>query len=127
MSNSSGSYRVSNVNQMKAYDKLPLRARKALQDAVFDWACPPLVTGWRNGDRGYKTGKAIAASIAEWDREHHERDAKRGRVAPCVTQATGLGGKVAGIVQRNLAVVGQIVKAPRRGAGPLRCYPGSVK
>lgn len=67
MSNSQGSYCVNSVNQMKAYDKLPPSARKALQDSLCDWACPPLMTYWRNGRKGFKTGKDIAARIAEWD------------------------------------------------------------
>jgi hypothetical protein len=76
MSNSQGSYCVTSENNMKAYDKLPPSARKALQDAVFDWACPPIVTRWRNGRKGYKTGKDLAARIAEWDQK---KLAKRGR------------------------------------------------
>lgn len=69
MGNSSGSYNVTTENQMKAYDKLPPSARKALQDAAFDWAVPPVVTYWRNGRKGYKTGKDIAARIVEWDQK----------------------------------------------------------
>lgn len=83
MSNGSGSYRVSDENQMKAYDKLPASARKALQDAAFNWAVPPVVTYWRNGRKGFKTGNEIAARVVEWDRKSHVKDAKRGRVCPC--------------------------------------------
>lgn len=82
MSNSKGSYRVTDENNMKAYDKLPPSARKALQDAAFNWAAPPVVTYWRNGRKGYKTGKEIAARVVEWDAKHHAKDAKRGLVAP---------------------------------------------
>lgn len=69
MSNSRGSYRSTIENSMAAYDKLPPSARKALQDAVFCWAPQPIVTYWRNGRKGFKTGADIAKSVAKWDRD----------------------------------------------------------
>jgi hypothetical protein len=82
MINSQGSYRVTNENQMKAYDNLPPSARRALQDSAFNWACPPLVTHWRKGARGYKTGKDIAATLAQAEAKRHAKDVRRGLVAP---------------------------------------------
>lgn len=68
MANSKGSYYSTTENSMAAYDKLPPTARKALQDAVFCWAPQPIVTRWRNGSKGYKTGADIAKTVAQWDR-----------------------------------------------------------
>lgn len=69
MGNSRGSYYSTTENSMRAYDKLPPSARKALQDAVFSWAPQPLYTRWRDGRKGYKTGKDLAARIIEWDQK----------------------------------------------------------
>lgn len=69
MSNSKGSYTTTPERTMAAYDKLPPSARKALQDAIFCWATQPIYSRWRDGRRGYKTGKDIAARIAEWDQK----------------------------------------------------------
>ena len=82
MSNGSGSYSVTSENQMKAYDRLPASARAALQDAAFDWAVPPIVTYWRNGRKGFQTGREIAARVAEWDKKKHDKNVKRGLVCP---------------------------------------------
>lgn len=77
MGNSTGSYRARRENSMAAYDKLPPTARLALQRAVFAWAPQPILTQWRNGRKGYKTGKDIAAKVAQWDAEQITRDRKR--------------------------------------------------
>jgi len=64
MGNSSGSYHTTHVNTMRAYDKLPPSARKALQDSVFCWATQPLLTAFNRG----KTGPQIAENISNWDK-----------------------------------------------------------
>lgn len=68
MSNSKGSYYSTTENSMTAYDKLPPTARRALQDAAFCWAPQPVLTRWRKGRAGYKTGADIAKTVAKWDR-----------------------------------------------------------
>ena len=75
MGNSKGSYRSTRENLMAAYDKLPPSARKALQDAAFNWAPQPIVTHWRRGT--FKTGEVIAAKVVDWDRDHIRKTAKR--------------------------------------------------
>jgi predicted amidophosphoribosyltransferase len=52
---------------MAAYDNLPPTARKAFQNAVFDWAAQPVVTRWRKGQRGFRTGAEIARTVRQWD------------------------------------------------------------
>jgi hypothetical protein len=68
MGNSKGSYCTTTKLTMAAYDKLPPSARKALQDAAFCWATQPILTRWRNGMPGYRTGKDIAKTIALFDK-----------------------------------------------------------
>lgn len=75
MGNSRGSYYSKRENSLAAYDKLPPTARLALQQAAFDWAPQPILTRWRNGRKGYKTGKDIAARVREWD---HKRTKRKG-------------------------------------------------
>jgi len=82
MSNSKGNYPTTPKRSMAAYDKLPPSARVALQTAQFCWAPQPLLTRWRKGRAGYETGADIAKLIERWDRKHHVRDARRGKVAP---------------------------------------------
>ena len=43
-SNSRGSYRTTRQNAMKAFDKLPPKARAALANAAFNWAAQPVLT-----------------------------------------------------------------------------------
>lgn len=62
---------------MAAYDKLPPTARRALQDAAFDWATQPILTRHRRGRRGYLTGKDIAKTIARRDADAIEKDRTR--------------------------------------------------
>jgi hypothetical protein len=78
--NSKGSY--SCKDRWGAYEQLPPSARKALQDAAFNWAAQPILTRWKRGARGYKTGTDIVARVAEYDRDAHRKDVKRGHVAP---------------------------------------------
>jgi hypothetical protein len=77
MGNSKGSYSSTKENSFAAYEKLPPSARKALQEAAFDWAPQPIKTYWTKGRKGFKTGKDIAARVAEWDAKHIARDRKR--------------------------------------------------
>jgi hypothetical protein len=77
MSNSSGSYYSTTQNTMRAYDKLPPAARKALADAAFNWAPQPIVTKWNRGCAGYKTGPDIARKISEWDADRIAKDRSR--------------------------------------------------
>jgi hypothetical protein len=49
------------------YDQLPLIARRALANAVFDWSSGATFDRWKRGDHGYKTGSDLAARVAEWD------------------------------------------------------------
>lgn len=77
MGNSSGSYRSSRENSLAAFDKLPPSAREALANAAFDWAPQPIVTSWRRGVTGMKTGKEIAARVAEWDAQQIAKDRSR--------------------------------------------------
>ena len=69
MSNSSGAYYTTPENAMKAFDKLPPSARKALAEAAFNYAPQPIVTRWRRGQHGYRTGPEIADAVARWDRK----------------------------------------------------------
>jgi hypothetical protein len=55
-------------DQWEAYDSLPAAAKRALQDAVFNWASQPILTRWKRGDRGYKTGADIAVRVAQSDK-----------------------------------------------------------
>ena len=77
MGNSSGGYSTTKERTFAAYDKLPPSARLALQNAAFDWAVQPIVTYWNKGRTGFKTGKEIAARIAEWDAKHIAKDRRR--------------------------------------------------
>ena len=77
MGNSRGSYSTTRERTYAAYDKLPATAKLALQNAVFDWAVQPILTYWRNGRKGFKTGQEIAARIAEWDAKQIEKDRAR--------------------------------------------------
>jgi len=78
MGNSRGSYYSKRENSLAAYDKLPPSARQALQNAAFDYAPQPIVTAWRNGRKGFKTGGEIAARVAEWDAKR-TKSAQAGR------------------------------------------------
>jgi hypothetical protein len=78
MGNSQGSYRTTPANLMRAYDKLPPVVRRALANAVFDYAAQPFLTDFRRG----LSPKEIAKEIARWDRELIERKRKRGGCGP---------------------------------------------
>jgi len=77
MGNSSGSYYTTPTLSMKAYDKLPPAARKALADAAFCWAVQPILTRWNKGRPGFKTGHDIARKVAEWDADLIAKDRSR--------------------------------------------------
>jgi hypothetical protein len=80
MGNSKGNYYSTTENRMAAFDKLPKSAREALANAAFSWAPQPIVTRWKRGDRGYKTGPSIAKLIPKWDEDKHAKDVKKGIV-----------------------------------------------
>jgi len=66
MGNSSGTYRTSPQNAMKAFDKLPASARAALANAAYCWAPQPFLTQFERKGR-WKTGKELAAYINQID------------------------------------------------------------
>ena len=78
MSNSKGNY-LTRYPSLHYYDKLPPTARAALQNAVVDWHASPLLTRWRRGTNGYKTGPDIAARVAEWDATWLAAQQKKGK------------------------------------------------
>lgn len=82
MGNAKGSYATTPQLTMQAFDKLPPTARRALANAAICWATQPILTYWRRGYKGYKTGAEIAAKVAAWDNGWHRKDARRGIVAP---------------------------------------------
>lgn len=65
----SGNYRTTAERDMRAFDKLPPSARRALANAIEQWAAPPILTWHNRQRRGFETGPEIAATIAKWDRE----------------------------------------------------------
>ena len=69
MGNSRGNYRTTAERTFKAYDKLPPAARKALQEAIFDYATQPIYTAWKKWRKGFRSGPEIAQRIAEWDQK----------------------------------------------------------
>jgi hypothetical protein len=64
MGNGGGSYRTTLTAVIRAYDKLPPLARRALADAVFDWAPQQFLSLHRSG----ASPKEIAEDIARCDR-----------------------------------------------------------
>lgn len=72
-----GSYYTTPQNSMKAFDKLPPSARRALAFSNNDWAVQPVLTRWRNGQRGWKTGPQVAERVAEWDRKESAKYRRR--------------------------------------------------
>jgi hypothetical protein len=65
--NSQGNYRTTAKAMMKAFDKLPPAARKALANAVGNWAPQPYLTLYRRGL--LKTGNQIATDVRRVDLE----------------------------------------------------------
>jgi hypothetical protein len=65
MSNSTGSYRSTTANHMKAYDNLPPSMRKVMANCNFDWATQPWLTYWKKGR--YKTGPEMAVALKKLD------------------------------------------------------------
>jgi len=63
---------------MKAFDKLPPAARRALANAVDNWVPQPFLTRYRQG--WFKTGSEIADRIKQADlRELAKREQQRRR------------------------------------------------
>jgi len=80
VSNSFGSYRTTAKDMMKAFDKLPPAARKALADGIDSWVPQSLLTRYRRG--WLKTGGEIAAIIKTWDQtELVKREEQRRRAS----------------------------------------------
>ena len=69
MFNAGGGITTTCEAEMAAYDLLPGKARKALQESVFDWAVQPIKTAWEVGKRGYRDGHAISRTIEKCDRD----------------------------------------------------------
>ncbi len=68
-----GNYLTTPENMMRAFDKPPPTARRALANALEDWVPKPLLTRHRQGRRGYATGADIAATVARWDAQEAEK------------------------------------------------------
>jgi hypothetical protein len=60
---------------MRAFDKLPPVVRRALANAVFDWAAQPFLTDLRRG----LSPKEVVKLIARCDRLDLAREQKRNR------------------------------------------------
>lgn len=65
--NSKGGYRTTHENMMKAFDKLPQKAREALANAQFNYVPQVVRTRWNRQYKGYRNGTEIAATIKKWD------------------------------------------------------------
>jgi hypothetical protein len=77
-----GSYQTTPQRTMRAFDKLPKSARKALANAVADWAPQPILTEHNRQTKGHETGAEIAATIEQWNREElAKREDQRRRAA----------------------------------------------
>lgn len=74
---SSGSTFRGALSDMEYFDKLPPTARRALADAVFDWASGAVLNSWKRARRGYKSGAEVAARVSEWDAKQIARDCKK--------------------------------------------------
>ena len=67
MSNSvSGNYATTNIQTMKAFDKLPRSVRAALRDSVENWVPQPIRTMFER--RGVSAADCVK-QIQKWDRE----------------------------------------------------------
>lgn len=80
--NSNGGYASTPELTMRAFDNLPPTARAALRDAAICWATQPILSRHRDGRKGYRLGKDVAATVAGWDKARHTKDARKGLVAP---------------------------------------------
>jgi hypothetical protein len=76
-SQSTGSYFHGAHGDMHYFDQLPPSARQALANATFDWSSGSVLNHWKKARRGFKTGKDIAARVAEWDATQIAKDRKR--------------------------------------------------
>jgi hypothetical protein len=75
-SNERGTYPTTRANLMRAYDKLPPVVRRALANAVFNYAAQPFLTDLRRG----RSPREIVEEIARCDRLELERERNgRGR------------------------------------------------
>lgn len=92
-----GNYRTTIEATMRAFDKLPLSARRALADSVEDWATVPVITWHNRGRNGFVTGPDIAKAVARWDRkELRKREDQRARaIGPYKGNVPDLGAKPA--------------------------------
>jgi hypothetical protein len=62
--------------KMAAFDKLPPTARKALTDAAYTWPVEDIYDAWKDGERGFKTGRDIKRQIERWDKQRKRERAK---------------------------------------------------
>jgi hypothetical protein len=66
--NDTGTYRSTLEKLMRAYDELPPTVRRALANAIFDWAAPPLLRDYLDG----KSARKIIKDLARWEQEELE-------------------------------------------------------
>lgn len=69
MSNSSGSYEISDEAFWDRFDRLPPAVRARLTEANQDWVASPLAADWR---RGTATPQDLISTVERWDREDSE-------------------------------------------------------
>ena len=71
-----GTYRTTRRAMMSAFDELPLAARRALADAVENWAPQPLLDRYGRGARAV----SLRSLVRAWDqREVSKRADQRAR------------------------------------------------
>jgi len=74
-----GNYYTTAELTMAAYDKLPPAARRALANAMGNWAPQPYLTRYKRGV--IKTGQAIASWVQYADRELLKKYERQRRLA----------------------------------------------
>ena len=61
------------------FDQLPPSARQALANAAFNWSAGAVLNRWKRASPGYKTGKQIAANVADWDAKAIKKSNRYGK------------------------------------------------
>jgi hypothetical protein len=74
--NDNGTYWTTLEAMMRAFDELPPSVRRALANAVFDWATPPLLREYHDG----KSPRKIIKDLARWEREELELERELDRL-----------------------------------------------
>lgn len=59
------------------FDKLPPTARAALANAAFDWSAGAVLNKFKRAEKGFRSGKEIAESVKQWDRNTIKRDKRK--------------------------------------------------